>query len=659
MKLHTLFCRSRLLWAVFIKTRVQAALIFFLKLKRNFCYLSFLSVIFLSSFSVLTDESTTEAGAVCTVDCPSSLLSSGNQELFSQVLSSCPQFLIERFKNKDQRSMWISNISADKECSKVKGADFKSAKNFENYLKRKEPFSKLSPPLAVSNCLSGLSEDQRQSFLADYYNSSYRLESGLNQSLQNISSIDSLLGNEPLKNTDCEKIKLSKTVFHRCRKLKTCSNSDGGKALHKTAEDTLLALKGIRAIDKELKTLRNSQERRKRARRGKKLSSKTQDELKKKIKDLEDRKRDLQGLYPWVMGKKFKDQYKENKDYTKEEIAQLVRTQLSHTREKLTDVLKETRQVYACVVHNTECKDINEKKINVSLAKTPPLDKENIFGKKDKIKALSSKELAQLSAVQKRELKQDAIASGYFEEAQCREKIREDVSYVRKELGLFALDVGLTIATVGLAGAAITGKLAVKMGSKLAPNMTKAQRMKNLGLIAVDAGYSGLYAGEVLDQCGEDINKLESLATGEAKTNTLCENQQSRVKHTSDLRSCILMASLVSLPIALPAAGLGVRAVLKTKSTLPKYEVKITDQELSPAGSSPKKIQPNSAGGIREKVKKNKKRLLSAYNSILNPLPADEQGVVMEAILGMELKKMSSQNISEKVRRALRSCTVK
>ena len=72
-----------------------------------------------------------------------------------------------------------------------------------------------------------------------------------------------------------------------------------------------------------------------------------------------------------------------------------------------------------------------------------------------------------------------------------------------------------------------------------------------------------------------------------------------------------------------------------------------------------KVITSNTSKKIKERLNKQKPRLLSAYNSILRSRPAEEQNVIMEAIVGMELKGMNTRTISEKVRRAIGRCNVK
>ena len=470
-------------------------------------------------------------------------------------LNDCPLFL-NQTSSQDQKSMIFSPVSAGSQCSRTSIKDFNTAGEFEAFLKNKEPFKSLSPLPQISNrCFSdSISHQKKNQLLAEYYNSAYRLESGLNKNLADISSIDGLLGMRPLEDIDCKGFLKLKNTKARCEELKACNTQNSSHAsLQKSAQDTLLALQGISAIDRQLKLLRGKQLKAIRTSRGRETINNEIEELKK-------RKQNIEHLYPWIMGDKFKDGYDSKKKYTVSEISTLIKKQLEDTKEKLSENLSKTNKVYSCVIYNTECGETNEKDIRLGLAKAPSLDRKNIFRSKE---AMSREDLSQLSSSERRSLKQDLIAESYFAGVQCREKIREDVRYVRNELKLLAFDVVLATATVGLGGAALAGRLAIRAGSKLAPNLTKAQRIQNLGLIGLDVGFTAPYAVEVFDQCEQDIDKLEQLAgSEEAKS---CETQPLRLKHTSELKNCILMASLISLPITLPVAGVGLRAIVKAK----------------------------------------------------------------------------------------------
>ena len=67
----------------------------------------------------------------------------------------------------------------------------------------------------------------------------------------------------------------------------------------------------------------------------------------------------------------------------------------------------------------------------------------------------------------------------------------------------------------------------------------------------------------------------------------------------------------------------------------------------------------NASQRVKELVNTQKDRLLTVYNSILKSKPAEEQEVIMEAIVGMESKGLAEKTISERVRTAIGKCKIK
>ena len=448
--------------------------------------------------------------------------------------STPPRFLMNELTARDLRSLVIADITADRECSRIKlRNDFNTPLEFENYLRSKPAFSSLLNQPPVSACLksqTSFPESKRNLLIAQYYNNFNRLRQSLTGSLQDISAIDHLIGRPILENVSCSKFQTS-NLRSSCEKLKSCSAGENN--LHSSAQDTIQAVKAIEKIEKELES----------------------QSISKNISELKERKKMYEQLYPWILGKKFKDGYDHEKTYSPEEMARLIKTQLSHTREKLVQNADQTIKVFDCVIHNQDCKQVRTRDADLALSKAPPL--ENIFTHGEKKETPPE----ELSSSDRTALKQNLIAESYFKQVQCREKIRQDTSYVRKELSLLALEAGLTVATVGLTSAAILGKLSLKLGGQV----SKARRVQNLSLIGLDVGLSTIYIDEAVEQCRQDLNQLERLAgeTASSSNQDSCRQIPLRSQHTSNLKSCLLTASLASLPITLPLLGAAGRAVFK------------------------------------------------------------------------------------------------
>ena len=104
----------------------------------------------------------------------------------------------------------------------------------------------------------------------------------------------------------------------------------------------------------------------------------------------------------------------------------------------------------------------------------------------------------------------------------------------------------------------------------------------------------------------------------------------------------------------LPLAAWGTTAgTLQTAKQLLKKGASVGKQASSKTGNE------TPIANIKNILKEQKDRLLSAYDSILKPRPPAELNVIIEAILGMENRGMKRAAISTRVERAVGRCTVK
>ena len=72
-----------------------------------------------------------------------------------------------------------------------------------------------------------------------------------------------------------------------------------------------------------------------------------------------------------------------------------------------------------------------------------------------------------------------------------------------------------------------------------------------------------------------------------------------------------------------------------------------------------KKTTGHTPENVKKLVSSQKPRLLIAYNSLLKSKPTEEQDIIMESIVGMELKGMNKKAISERIKQAIGKCNVK
>ena len=514
----------------------------------------------------------------------------------------CPKFIIKQQILRDTKSSLA--VDSPNEICSIGIANnlnhFENAGELESYLQGNPFFSELNKNSSLphfSSCLSQgvsvpmglgktsyqiqkqfLSENKKKLAVAEYYFSLKRLKDGVERALQNITAIDLMIGeNAFLEDVSCNSFdSLSRSVKNQCTSVKQCSNTEDGKnssskniLLEESAKDTLLALQGIETIEREIKRLEGP--------RGRNLSKNRE-----KIEELRERQKSIQSLYPWTLGKEFKEGYKmqdyvnyaesseEDKRDMIAQMAGLIKNQLTHTRVKLKERKEDFLKASACIKgEESLCNELDMKKV---LANTPPINHEDVF-ERDRQEELKSKlEEGGLSSKEEQEyrrlLTKVSEADGLFTLVGCLQTQREAVKDVNKALALGALDVGILVGTMGLGLPAVAGRFAVRVGIALskAKELSKTKMLQNLGVFGVSASFSALYMRGAMNVCEDEINQLEE--TVNKNTGKVCEKLPVGAKHTSDVKSCLLQVSLASLPITVPLLGLSGRVVVKGVSDL-------------------------------------------------------------------------------------------
>ena len=577
-------------------------------------------------FSYAVADASTEA----TAPCLDRLSCADSDPSLSRLVESipeapCPKFIIEQQVLRDSKSS-LTTDSPDEICTGVATSSnhFKNASELESYLRQSPHFSNLNqafPPFSI--CLSQgvsvpiglgktsvalsketLPENKKKLAVAEYYSSLRRLSDGLGRSLQNITAIDLMIGNSLLSDVSCNNLDSISTVqAGQCRSVKQCpiNSNNNPQLMRESAQDTLLALQGIEAIEKEIKRIKFMAQGPVSLGGPGGISRKNRD----KIQELRERQQSLQNLYPWVLGKKFKDGYRQE-DYIgyansseagkremESQVAGLIREQLSHTRAKLKERKEDFIKASSCIKKEESfCDELDIPKI---LATAPPINHTEIFARDRREELKNKMEEKDLTLEERTEyrrlLTQVGEADGLFELVGCLQTQRKAVKDVNKELALGALDVGIVVGTMGIGSVAMAGKLALRIGGTLskAEKLSKAKRLQNLGIFGTDVSLSAPYMQEAMNVCEDQINQLEEMQETEetanaqqtanteqttnaeqtANKNKDCKKLPVRAKHTSDVKACLLQASLASLPITLPILGLSGMALAKKLRNTP------------------------------------------------------------------------------------------
>ena len=583
------------------------------------------------SYAESTSDSFTEAGALC-MDW--SLCEEPHDPSLSRLTAlapltasisqgSCPKFIIEQQILRDNKSSLTAD-SPDEVCSIESFVSrFKTADEFETYIQNNPFFSELntkqgSTPFHFSSCLSQristpldlgrtslsrstrtLPEDKQELAVAEYYYSLKRLADGAERSLDNITAIDLMMGEGGLlKDVPCRSFDaVSRGVKSQCSSIKQCSkgNSSENSILEESAKDTLLALQGIEAIEREIRKLKGP--------RARNLSKN-----RKKIQELRERQKNIQSLYPWTLGKVFQDSYNQNdyinyaksskevKSQMEVQMAGLIKSQLTHTRGKLKERKEDLLKATACIKgKDSFCEELDMDKI---LAHTPAINHEDVFERGRRKELRKKSEEQSLSAEEKKEwrrlLTKAGSADTLFDQVDCLQEQRKAVKEVNKELSFLALDTAIVIGTMGLGTAAVAGRLALRVGGAVskAKKLTKAKRLQNLGVFGTDASFSAPYMKEAMNICEDKINQLEETVMDEQRAEETANNEESGkkcerltvgAKHTSDVKSCILQASLASLPITLPILGLSGLAIVKQLRSAKANSPAVSSSSVAPS----------------------------------------------------------------------------
>ena len=495
----------------------------------------------------------------------------------------CPDFLIKRaiFQNKKGS---INRKSPYEQCTDTIGRSvFSSPAEWESYIRKSPYFSELNTH-QMSTCLSQpvkvsqvgqysaheleytLPEDKHRIVVTEYYASLYRLNQGLSKNLGDIAAIDQIIGNDNLlSGVSCSRLtSISTSSKEHCEALKACPQEEN--RLREYAKATLMVMEGIEAIDKEIKKLKGPRNR----------NAKRNEE---KINVMKTEKENIQNMFPWIAGKKFKANYNtedfngfdssEDNKQLEDKMAVLIKEQLTHTREQLAKHQGDLHNTVECLktANKRACRDVDVDKV---IAKTPSIDNALMF-ERARIKTDKTKNLSPSEATENLRTSESDVL---FSTVQCLQTQRKNIKERNEMLAIGGLDVVIIAGTVGIGSAVVGAKLAATLATRAgrtlsaAQKLSKAKKLQNFGVVGADASLSSPYMQQAMSQCEDLMNQLESTVQGEeAKKKEICSRLPVQSKLTSDLKGCILQATLASLPIILPLMGVATLGVMGRKAT--------------------------------------------------------------------------------------------
>ena len=526
--------------------------------------------------------------------------STKNLECESDISSDkaiCPEYFIKQAVISSARGA-LTAESPDELCLRTVPAQsmFNTSGDLESYIRTHSRFSSIKQAPVLSACLSEpqevsvvgrgarkfkrtLPENKRRVVTAEYYGSLQRLHEGLDNNLRNIAGIDLLLGDEEvMPDISCGDLD---ELSEHCEKLKQCSsgsqargspavsagnasNPQPNEQLQQAAEYTLTALKTMEAIDQQVKALKGPR-------------SKTLKANKDRIQALRQRKQDTENMYPWIAGSEFQSSYdpkdfsfrpgssadldRDNMEQQLNKMAGLIKEQLVHTRKSLKSRQSKFKKARNCLMYNETCDDVNMAKV---LAQTPQLNNADIFNRQEVREKLKK---AKERNNETNDLFKASEVDALFSSVDCLQEQRSAVTDVKKELALGTLDMAIVLGTMGLGSAVALNRLVLGMSRGLSrgEKISRVKKMQSLGIVGADTGVSAPYMKEAFSQCEDLMNQLEETAATEQEGGDICEDLSMKAKLTSDVKACILYASLASLPITLPTAGAGLAMISRFK----------------------------------------------------------------------------------------------
>ena len=577
--------------------------------------------------------------------------------------SQCPVFLIQSVLTSDRDKSFFRTVRSPSDaCGIPKENTFANPSNFENFLRSSFKDFKSFPPVSV--CFgeaegSNLSRGEKNVILAEHYSNHYRLQEGLIKNLQDISAIDQILGRKEkpfLYDISCRSLEGFPKAKKECLALKSCKASgvvskdgaSGDSVLERKAHNTYIAVEGIKRIDAKIEELNN----RKNTTR---INDRERQKARKEIAEFQKRKENILKTYPWIAGRVFKNGV-ENVANAKQ-MGELIERQLLHTRRELKKNAEKVNLASQCLSKSRgggrQCSRLDIPQV---VANTPPLLPSDVFP----VQELSYKQCEQFkgnylkSSECRRKARGDhakkQVSRKYLARVQCLKTQRDAVRQSNINARDFMLEAGLMVGTVGLGSMALLGKLGkgTLLTSKAGQKAGQATRINALGLIGLDVGFSVPYMKDAVKACEESINQL----TGSGAGSSRCENLALRTRHTSDYQSCVLGLSLASLPLTLPLAA-GIGRSIYTGGVKRAFN-KLAGARSTRKGTNPAVIEEGATP--RHILVQNSTRLKKSYSSLLSTHPEAEQDIIMEAILGMELKGMKKREILEKTRGAINKC---
>jgi len=471
----------------------------------------------------------------------------------------CPLELMDQVSNRDNNGGWLGFFGGGTamECYQSAGASFPTAHELESTLESTGLLapSPHRPPGFLHKCLesapSFTQERHRKALVSNYYYLMNRVTKAATTNYAAIAEFDRTLGRPPLHGVSVPSDKLMpgvKVVVENVQQsLAQCPVSRTG--LHDLAEETREAIRALLRLNAKEKSARP---RKGRTLGGAKVERRSEEEMAAKQRDVAKSKQILFSTYPWTnspaiqkMVQSYEPSSGKTIDQFIEEIPQLqieraLETHLSDTRDALLKQVGGLQGTVACL-HGPKANCMREQ-----LNKLDEIPEQDMDSPADE--ARKSAMLATDPAI-KANFQRIAGALDSASYGKCAHAIRVGKKSMAELSNGFALNVGLTVATMG-AGALVQGsRAAIAAGTASAGLRASVVAAKTFS-IGLDVASLGQGAAEAYEACldQEPIAVTQSQVSGTSAAS--CQGNAIRAISTARLgRGC-------GLKLALAAAGL-------------------------------------------------------------------------------------------------------
>ena len=489
-----------------------------------------------------------------------------------------------------------------------------------------------------SSKIRTLPKDQHQAFITEYYSNAHRLQQRMKSQINNIHSIDQILGLESSLN--CKEHIIS-GLKEECKNLQGCSIHDSYVPANvkespeeekerkiaileenqkNLANETIGLLQGYYQLEDESnKILRKCR---------KELAGFEQwnvsaipaaerwaveEIIEKECKRSPDyekkveQQKSLASIHPWIVSDKFRKlkqriaglDLKEKDGVSPEiptdlteQVKKSMIDQLKETRAVLAKEMPKTDKTYNCLIKNEECENI-EGNVKIIGTEIDFFQIQSDGNRKSNIKFVlnSSPPITKINDTP------DLIP--HFENLQCQqdsrktsEELKDFAKYAAADVGLILGGIGLSIMTRG-ASTLVTNSTTAASGARLVQGfglirklkqgasslnkLSKAQKA-SAALFLGDLLATGVLAEEAFNTCVHQLESSTNLHSEEKSDNNQCQTIKKYADIENSFKSCATQLALTTLGVAFPVGALGAVAMRRFKNA-----------RNFPGGSSPKK----------------------------------------------------------------------